>query len=79
MIACDCFPGSKHDDTTCNLVNFELIVYIVQNNNINDLAKSDPVLTSKTEVKISYPILAIAQTNLADKKERICVVVMFVF
>lgn len=51
----------------------------MQNNNINDLAKSNQVLTSKTEVKISYPILAIAQTDLADKKERICVVFMFVF
>ena len=48
MIACDCFPCYKHDNI--NLVNFV----------INDLVKSkSAVLTAKTEVKISYPILVI--------------------
>lgn len=60
MIACDCFPCYKHDNI--NLVNFV----------INDLVKSkSSVLTAKTEVKISYPILVIAQTDLADKRETV--------
>jgi len=68
MIACDCFPSYKHDNI--NLVNFV----------INDLVKSNSaVLTAKTEVKISYPILVIAQTDLADKRERLCDVVVFIF
>ena len=61
MIACDCFPRYKHDNI--NLVNFV----------INDRVKSkSAVLTAKTEVQISYPILVIAQTDLADKRERLC-------
>ena len=61
MIACDCFPCYKHDNI--NLVNFV----------INDLFKSkSAVLSAKTGVKISYPILVIAQTDLADKRERLC-------
>lgn len=60
MIACDCFPCYKHDNI--NLLNFV----------INHLVKSkSAVLTAKTEVKI-YPILVIAQTDLADKRERLC-------
>lgn len=51
MIACDCFPRYKYDNI--NLVNFVDFV-------INDLVKSkSAVLTAKTEVKISYPILVI--------------------
>ena len=53
MLACDCFPRYKHDNI--NLVNFV----------INDLVKSKSAVL-KTEVKISYPILVIAQTDLAD-------------
>ena len=64
MIACDCFPRYKYDNI--NLVNFVDFV-------INDLVKSkSAVLSAKTEVKISYPILVIAQTDLADKRERLC-------
>ena len=63
MIACDCFPCYKHDNI--NLVNFV----------INDLVKSkSAVLTAKTgEDIISYfGYLVIAQTDLADKRERLC-------
>ena len=60
MIACDCFPCYKHDNI--NLVNFV----------INDLVKSkSAVLSAKTEVKISYPILVIAQTDVTDKRETV--------
>ena len=52
MIACDCFPCYKHDNI--NLVNFV----------INDLVKSkSAVLSAKTEVKISYPILVIQRVH----------------
>ena len=44
MIACDCFPRYKHD--IINLVNFV----------INDLVKSNSVLSSKTEVKLIWQI-----------------------
>lgn len=57
MIACDCFPRYKRDNI--NLVNFV----------INDLVKSNSVFTSKTEVKISYPILVVAQTDLAEERD----------